>query len=92
MFEGLPELCYSIEPLSGKTIILQRGQKGYNNLENCYEQMNPDEINEKLGITKAQSAAMLTGSMFGWDIPGANPEAYDENGKLKSKTKNRKSK
>ena len=26
---------------------------------------------------------MLHGSMFGWDIPAANPKSYDENGKLK---------
>ena len=26
---------------------------------------------------------MLHGSMFGWDIPAANPRNYDENGKLK---------
>jgi len=92
MFEGLPELCYSKEPISGKTIILQRGQEGYNNLENGYEQLNPEEMNEKLEVTKAQSAAMLTGSMFGWDVPGANPEAYDENGNFKSKPKKSKSK
>ena len=85
MFEGLPKFCYSKEPLSGKTIILQRGQEDYNNLENGYEEVNPEEANEKLGITKAQVSAMLTGSMFGWNIPRANPEAYDENGKFKSK-------
>ena len=92
MFEGLPELCYSKEPISGKTIILQRGQEGYNNLENGYEQLNPEEMNEKLGITKAQVSALLTGSMFGWHVPGANPESYDENGNFKSKTKKSKSK
>jgi len=91
MFEGLPEFCYSKEPLSGKTIIL-RGQDGYNNLENGYEELNPEEMNVKLGITKAQIAAMLTGSMFGWNVPGANPESYDENGNFKSKVKKAKSK
>ena len=42
-----------------------------------------DFANEKLGVTKAQAAAMLHGSMFGWQIPAANPKSYDDNGKMK---------
>ncbi len=32
------------------------------------------------GITPAQQEAMLVGSMFGWDVPGADPDHYDKEG------------
>lgn len=39
-----------------------------------------DAANADRGITKAQARAMEAGSMFGWDVPGADPRNYDENG------------
>lgn len=36
-----------------------------------------DELNEGLGVTKAQRKAMEVGSMFGFDVPGINPDYYD---------------
>ena len=36
--------------------------------------------NEAIGVTKAQEAAMLFGSMYGWDKPGADPAHYNEQG------------
>ena len=39
-----------------------------------------DYNNERLGVTPAQEKAMKTGSMFGWDVPGANPKVYEQNG------------
>lgn len=33
-----------------------------------------DEFNDLLGVTPAQREAMLIGSMFGYDVPGANVE------------------
>lgn len=36
------------------------------------------EHNEKIGVTWAQMQGMITGSMFGWDVPGANPELHEK--------------
>ena len=46
---------------------------------------DPDVWNEANNITKAESAAMLAGSLFSWESPAANPENYDEAGKLKER-------
>lgn len=84
----LPTMCYGTLASTGEVIIIKSGEKGYyrtdinlgNNEEN---QKLVDEYNCKLGVTKAQAAAMSAGSMFGWHVPGANPEMYDDNGKMK---------
>lgn len=39
-----------------------------------------DYLNSLIGVSKAQRQAMEFGSMFGWHLPLANPEFYDENG------------
>ena len=55
-------------------------KKGYSP---CYDFSTPDaqqnrefadDRNVKNGITKAQEAAMLAGSMFGWQTPAADPQ------------------
>ena len=81
MFDGLPAMAYVKHPVTEKTVVILRGDNGYNGYKMAVTQGDPDEMNERLlKVTKAQSAAMMTGSMFGWHVPGANPAAYDENG------------
>lgn len=96
MRASLPEQCFSTLPSTGELIQIRKGEKGY---LPCYDfstgnqtqnRLLADDRNAKSGVTKAQEAAMLAGSMFGWQIPAADPENYDEQGQLiKSKPRER---
>jgi hypothetical protein len=81
MFKGLPEIAYHND-MFGKVVALKPGVDGYYPVET---NKSADELNDVIGVTKAQAEAMFIGSLFSFDAPGANPEMYDENGKLKKK-------
>ena len=64
---------------------MKKGEMGYyrSDLSPVYGQDGKafvDELNQRGGVNKAQAAAMLAGSMFGWQVPGADPKNYDDNG------------
>jgi len=84
--EGLPELCYAVIPGNspGERIgIIKRGEKGYHLTdydrasasETLVEEM-VDRLNTRLEVSKPQVEAMVIGSMFGWNVPGADPKMY----------------
>lgn len=75
---GLPAFAYAEHPATGETIVVKRGKSGY---YPANRPGRPDELNARLGVTPAQAEAMLTGSIFGWDVPGADPAIYDEAGR-----------
>lgn len=90
----LPPKCFSTLAASGELIEIDRYQKGYTpkstpfTPEDC--RAFADRWNERHGVTKAQEAAMVAGSMFGWHTPAAQPKNYDEAGKpLKPKGRER---
>ena len=61
----------------GQYIVVKRGEKGYwpSGIPNGYV---ADKMNERWGVSPAMREAMLAGSMFGWDVPGADPERAEK--------------
>lgn len=83
----LPRLCYSVLNTTGELIIIKNGEEGYyrtdfngNNKEENIKLKN--YYNERLGVTELEEQCMKAGSMFGWNVPGADPNNYDENGRF----------
>lgn len=68
----LPELCASINLTDGKPILIRRGVMGYYPAPT----IDVDGFNERHNVTPAQREAMEIGSMFGWEVPGANPDNH----------------
>ena len=84
MRSSLPGKCFSVLPSTGELIILAHGETGYTHsgmgIEGKTIQEAADIANDTIGVTKAEEAAMLAGSLFGWEIPAADPRNYNEDG------------
>ena len=76
---SLPEFCYGVDPTDdGKVIMIKKGVKGYIPTDIKGGEKVADKLNERFGITKPQEEAMIAGSMFGWDVPAADPSLYEK--------------
>lgn len=81
----LPEMCFAKCLRTNTLIRIKAGESGYYKTEqpplHILGDMTIDEYidyrNERLGVTKIQREAMEVGSMFGWEIPGANVDNYE---------------
>ena len=89
----LPASCMAVITTTGDLVNIRRGMTGY--YPSAWNVPGDRKRNEETAafhnaqyeLTKAQCAAMVCGSMFGWDVPGANPAMYDENGQFRSATR-----
>ena len=74
-------------PGTGELIVLKRGETGYYHSEWDTDDAErnrqiADDHNRARGLTPAQVEAMRVGSMFGFAVPGANPQRYLDLAKL----------
>ena len=80
----LPAFCFTRLKSTGEPIRISYGANCYAHVEfeNPYRSIEKqlDELNEYYCADKAQIAAMVMGSMFGWHTPAANPKMYDKQG------------
>ena len=81
----LPEKCFVYVESTDAIGIVRRGESGYiptgQRPIGVSMREGVDVLNETLGVTKAQAAAMNAGSLFGWNIPAADPANYDSDGR-----------
>lgn len=87
----LPDFCLSTLPSSGQLIILRKGERGYyaSEWDTGKREENQNiarEHNRRRGISDIQEAAMSAGSMFGWNLPGADPQWYLDNARYVNAT------
>lgn len=84
--DDLPSQCYSTLGSTDEIIVINKGDMGYyptSIVATSKEHARSivDEYNAKLGVTRAQEEAMRIGSMFGFNVPGADPRNYDGDGR-----------
>lgn len=75
----LPAFCFIPNP--DTEVLLARlvaGEQGYIPVDSLED---PDKLNAALGVSPRQVAAMRFGSMFGWHLGMADPDAYLEDGR-----------
>ncbi|SKA18045.1 hypothetical protein SAMN02745126_04019 [Enhydrobacter aerosaccus] len=73
-----PEFCYAILPGRKRAVILiKRGEEGYWP-EHGMTVEEAERRNGLFNVTPAMRTAMQVGSMFGWHLPGADPERAEE--------------
>lgn len=80
---SLPELAYAIHMMDGSVIIIKKGESGFYPIDTAkFPQAvaEPEAFvaqqNTAMGVRPSQAQALFMGSLFGWDLPGANPETY----------------
>jgi hypothetical protein len=74
----LPERCAISVPGLPGAIVLRRGQAGFESLP---PGRAAEEFNREWGASIAAQSAMLFGSRYGWNKPGADPANYDDCGR-----------
>ena len=71
--EKLPEICAARSLTDGSPIMIRRGVSGY---YPAPPSLDVDGFNARHNVSAAQRLAMEIGSMFGWEVPGADPDQH----------------
>lgn len=76
---GLPPKCFSRRNTDDLLIVLFRDELGYYLAEDMrvVSDAQVDELNDRIGVTRAQRLAMEGGSIFGFDKPIARPSLHE---------------
>ena len=81
---SLPEKCFAAAPGTDEIVIITKGADNWEPAGQRPEGRTAQEgaglLNEQMGVTPAQSAAMLAGISQGWASTAADPAAYDAQG------------
>ena len=85
MRKSLPEKVYHYTNDSKSIEVIVKGADKSYEIKAPYtdNQKNKDyanSLNNELGVTKKQVAAMVVGSILGWDVNGSDPRYYDNEG------------
>jgi hypothetical protein len=70
----LPGLCAARHPIDATPILISAGEQGH---YRAFTGFDVDGFNARHKITPAHVEAMMAGSLFGWHVPGADPDAYN---------------
>jgi len=84
---SLPEKCYVYVESADEIGLVERGEMGYTPVGvkpegNVSKKRGVEYLNDAMGVSKAQAAAMDAGSLFGWETKAADPASYNEQGEL----------
>lgn len=79
MDNTLPKQCYGVNLATGLVIAIKRGEQGFYALEEppFADEDTINTLNARMGVSVAQRKAMEFGSVFGWDIPGAYAQTWE---------------
>jgi hypothetical protein len=71
----LPDKCYTVNNTDGSIIIVKNGEKGYWPAPGMTLEA-ADEKNASMGVSYAEREAMTYASVFGWNLPIADPSKH----------------
>jgi len=80
-FDKLPMAAATRHPVTGEVILLRPGIKGYFPAPT----LDPDTYNRDMRVTPTQLRAMEIGAIFGFNVPGADPDYHDAIAKKETK-------
>jgi len=72
----LPIAAATRHPVTNEPILIKAGIKGYYPVPG----LDVDTYNRDMKVTEAQLRAMEIGAIFGFDVPGADPDYHSNKG------------